>query len=86
MAQRVTSDAAPTHSHPLPPQVSKISNVKALVKVGRASGGLPLRVTEVATLSYGGVLGISDTAGGCLVMTNMHDQGVERGAVAYPLV
>ncbi|KIY97001.1 hypothetical protein MNEG_10962 [Monoraphidium neglectum] len=46
--------------------VKKISNLKSLVKVCTANGGLPLRVTEAATLSYGGVMGISDTAGAAL--------------------
>lgn len=46
--------------------VKKISNLKNLIKVCRDYGNLPLRVTEVATLSYGGVMGISDTAGAAL--------------------
>lgn len=45
---------------------NRMDNVRALVKVGIDNGNLPLRVTEVATLSYGGVMGISDTAGAAI--------------------
>ena len=46
-------------------QRSKLSTLPELVRTARAAG-LPLRVTEAATLSYGGVQGISDTAGAAL--------------------
>ncbi|KAI8465097.1 MAG: hypothetical protein J3K34DRAFT_95524 [Monoraphidium minutum] len=46
--------------------VKKINNVRALVKVARDNNNLPLRITEVATISYGGKMGISDTAGAAI--------------------
>ncbi|KAI8471732.1 MAG: hypothetical protein J3K34DRAFT_458144 [Monoraphidium minutum] len=46
--------------------LAKLSNMRQLVKTAKANGNLPLRVTEAATISYGGVQGISDTAGAAL--------------------
>jgi hypothetical protein len=54
----------PPHNFPKK-QLQKLSNLPALVKISR-SYGLPLRITEAATISYGGVQGISDTAGAAL--------------------
>lgn len=42
-----------------------MSDIPALVRTARAAG-LPLQLSEAATLSYGGVQGISDTAGAAL--------------------
>jgi len=55
----------PNHPKPTQSQQKKLSNVPNLVKVAKDSG-LPLRITEAATLSYGGVQGISDTTGAAL--------------------
>lgn len=46
-------------------QLSKLKNVRSLVNVARKND-LPLRMSEAATISYGGVQGISDTAGAAL--------------------
>jgi hypothetical protein len=57
------------HAHPRRPrpvpQTGKLSNLPNIVAAGRKHG-LPVRVTEAATLSYGGVQGISDTAGAAI--------------------
>ncbi|KAI8465098.1 MAG: hypothetical protein J3K34DRAFT_438150 [Monoraphidium minutum] len=44
----------------------KVANVRELVRTGKEQGGLPLRITEVATISYGGIQGLSDTAGAAI--------------------
>ncbi|GBF93298.1 hypothetical protein Rsub_06030 [Raphidocelis subcapitata] len=44
---------------------SKLSNLPNIVRTAR-NYGLPVRITEAATLSYGGVQGISDTAGAAI--------------------
>lgn len=46
--------------------LQKLQNLRALVKSARGTGGLPVRITEAATISYGGVQGISDTAGAAI--------------------
>jgi hypothetical protein len=50
---------------PAPPQTSRLQNLPNLVRMASA-WRLPVRITESATLSYGGVRGISDTAGAAL--------------------
>lgn len=50
-----------------PPQLQKLKNIRTLVQVAKSNDPpLPVRISEAATISYGGVQGISDTAGAAL--------------------
>ncbi len=86
LKQRTPHSAPPsTVSSPLNhtsihPQELKTKNLRTIVRVAKANGNLPVRITEAATLSYGGVMGISDTAGAAVWALDMGLEVAAAGA------